>query len=74
MTTVWPFLAKFASLIVCMLHCFDRMIFKGHLAKYFVVAARADRNPLWTPSDRPVLVGTGPLAFNNGQWRSKQPP
>ena len=32
MTTVWPFLAKFASLIVCTLHCFDRVIFKGHLA------------------------------------------
>ena len=27
MTTVWPFLAKFASLIVCTLHCFDRVIF-----------------------------------------------
>ena len=32
MKTVWPFLAKFASLIVCTLHCFDRVIFKGHLA------------------------------------------
>lgn len=32
MNTVWPFLAKFASLIVCVLHCFDRVIFKGHLA------------------------------------------
>ena len=32
MTTVWPFLTKFASLIVCTLHCFDRVIFKGHLA------------------------------------------
>ena len=32
MTTVWPFLAKFASVIVCTLHCFDRVIFKGHLA------------------------------------------
>lgn len=32
MTTVWRFLAKFASLIVCTLHCFDRVIFKGHLA------------------------------------------
>ena len=31
-TTVWRFLAKFASLIVCTLHCFDRVIFKGHLA------------------------------------------
>lgn len=31
MTTVWRFLAKFASLIVCTLHCFDRVIFKGHL-------------------------------------------
>ena len=32
MNTVWPFLAKFASLIVCILHCFDRVIFKGHMA------------------------------------------
>jgi hypothetical protein len=32
MTTVWPFFTKFASLIVCTLHCFDRVIFKGHLA------------------------------------------
>jgi hypothetical protein len=32
MTTVWRFLAKFASLIVCTLHCFDRVIFKGHMA------------------------------------------
>jgi hypothetical protein len=32
MTTVCRFLAKFASLIVCTLHCFDRVIFKGHLA------------------------------------------
>jgi hypothetical protein len=31
MTTVWRFLTKFASLIVCTLHCFDRVIFKGHL-------------------------------------------
>ena len=26
------FLVKFSSLIVCTLHCFDRVIFKGHLA------------------------------------------
>src|SRR5277367_6204774 len=32
MATVWRFLVKFASLIVCTLHCFDRVIFKGHLA------------------------------------------
>ncbi len=32
MSTVWRFVAKFASLIVCTLHCFDRVIFKGHLA------------------------------------------
>jgi hypothetical protein len=32
MSTVWRFLAKFASLIVCTLHGFDRVIFKGHLA------------------------------------------
>jgi len=32
MSTVWRFVAKFASLIVCTLHCFDRIIFKGHLA------------------------------------------
>jgi len=32
MSTVWSFLVKFASLIVCTLHCFDRVIFKGHLA------------------------------------------
>jgi hypothetical protein len=31
MTTVWQFVTKFASLIVCTLHCFDRVIFKGHL-------------------------------------------
>jgi hypothetical protein len=32
MSTVWRFLVKFASLIVCTLHCFDRVIFKGHPA------------------------------------------
>jgi len=32
MSTVWRFLTKFASIIVCTLHCFDRVIFKGHLA------------------------------------------
>lgn len=32
MSTVWRFLTKFASLLVCTLHCFDRVIFKGHLA------------------------------------------
>ena len=32
MSTVWRFLIKFASLLVCTLHCFDRVIFKGHLA------------------------------------------
>ncbi len=32
MNTVWSFLVKFSSLIVCTLHCFDRVIFKGHLA------------------------------------------
>jgi hypothetical protein len=32
MSTVWRFLTKFASLIVCTLNCFDRVIFKGHLA------------------------------------------
>jgi hypothetical protein len=32
MNTVWRFLTKFANLIVCTLHCFDRVIFKGHLA------------------------------------------
>ncbi len=32
MAIVWRFLTKFASLIVCTLHCFDRVIFKGHLA------------------------------------------
>jgi hypothetical protein len=32
MSTVWRFLAKFATVIVCPLHCFDRVIFKGHLA------------------------------------------
>ncbi len=32
MCAVWPFVAKFASLIVCVLHCFDRVLFKGHLA------------------------------------------
>jgi hypothetical protein len=32
MNTVWQFLTKFASLIVGTLHCFDRVIFKGHLA------------------------------------------
>ncbi len=31
MCAVWSFVAKFASLIVCVLHCFDRVIFKGHL-------------------------------------------
>jgi len=32
MNTVWRFLTKFASVIVCTLHCFERVIFKGHLA------------------------------------------
>jgi hypothetical protein len=32
MTTAWRFLVKFAHLIACTLHCFDRVIFKGHLA------------------------------------------
>ena len=32
MNAVWRFLTKFASLIVGTLHCFDRVIFKGHLA------------------------------------------
>jgi hypothetical protein len=32
MSTVWQFVTKFASIIVCTLHCFDRVIFKGHLA------------------------------------------
>jgi len=32
MATVCRFLVKFASLIACTLHCFDRVIFKGHLA------------------------------------------
>jgi hypothetical protein len=32
MTTPWRFLAKYANLIVGTLHCFDRVIFKGHLA------------------------------------------
>ena len=32
MSSVWSFLVKFSSLIVCVLHCFDRVIFKGHLA------------------------------------------
>jgi hypothetical protein len=31
MSIVWRFLVKFASLIVGQLHCFDRVIFKGHL-------------------------------------------
>ena len=31
MGPVWRFVAKFASLIVATLHCFDRVIFKGHL-------------------------------------------
>jgi hypothetical protein len=32
MNAVSRFCAKFASVIVCVLHCFDRVIFKGHLA------------------------------------------
>jgi len=32
MNAVWPFLVKFASLIVGTLHCFDHVLFKGHLA------------------------------------------
>jgi hypothetical protein len=31
MRTAWRFLVKFSSLIVGTLHCFDRVIFKGHL-------------------------------------------
>jgi len=32
MKTVCRFLTKFANLIVCTLHCFDRVLFKGHLS------------------------------------------
>ena len=32
MKSVCRFLVKFANLIVCTLHCFDRVLFKGHLA------------------------------------------
>ena len=32
MSTVLRFVTKFASVIVSTLHCFDRVIFKGHLA------------------------------------------
>lgn len=32
MNSVSRFFSKFASVIVCVLHCFDRVIFKGHLA------------------------------------------
>ena len=32
MSTVWPFVTKHASLVAGTLHCFDRVIFKGHLA------------------------------------------
>ena len=32
MNTVWSFLVKFATLIVWKLDCFDRVIFKGHMA------------------------------------------
>lgn len=32
MNPVSRFFDKFASIIVCVLHCFDRVIFKGHLA------------------------------------------
>ena len=32
MKSVWRFLVKFASLLVSPLHCFDRVILKGHLA------------------------------------------
>src|SRR5436309_8321602 len=31
MQTVCSFVTKFSSLIVCVLSCFDRVIFKGHL-------------------------------------------
>jgi hypothetical protein len=31
MKTVCRFVTKFASMISCVLHCFDRVIFKGHL-------------------------------------------
>jgi hypothetical protein len=31
MPTVCSFVAKFSSLVVCVLSCFDRVIFKGHL-------------------------------------------
>jgi hypothetical protein len=32
MSSIWTFVAKFSSLISCVLHCFDRVLFKGHLA------------------------------------------
>jgi hypothetical protein len=45
MSTVWRFLVKFASSIVCTLHSFDRVIFKGHLA--MASAAELERFVDW---------------------------
>jgi hypothetical protein len=45
METVWRFLTKFASIIVGTLHCFDRVIFKGHL--YLASPAELERFVDW---------------------------
>jgi hypothetical protein len=38
MSSVCAFVTKFASLISCVLSCFDRVIFKGYLPNRFVTA------------------------------------
>jgi hypothetical protein len=45
MSAVWRFATKFASLLVGTLHCFDRVIFKGHLA--LASAAELERFVDW---------------------------
>ena len=39
MKTLSRFVAKFTSLIVAVLSCFDRVIFKGHLALWRLPAS-----------------------------------
>ena len=53
MTVLWQFLTKFAGLVVGTLHCFDRVIFKGHLplASAQVFERFVDRNLRMRRSD-----------------------
>ena len=78
MSTVWPFLVKFASLIVCTLHCFDRLIFKGHLAlsapcelEYFVDHILRIRRSDFMKTIAPSLLYSDRLVAHTQDWARK---